>query len=291
MAMRGKDKSGEMNAGAPYRRRSRPVPVSGGLPDWRSLPWRRIVIGAATTAAVLTALWGGGAYLNGSDRFTLQARGVAASGLQRLDESSVTEIFAADVGRSLFAVPLAERRRAILDQPWVRTASVARVWPDQLWIDVEERKPVAYVRTGQRKEGVARLIDADGVLLDPLEGAAFSLPVLDGVEQDEPIEERRPRVRLFEALMADLDSAEPRYGEHVSQVDVADLENAKVTVVHEGDSIELEMGDELFRHRYEIFLKYVVGWKRQFGALGRVDLRYEDQVVVLPLSASGRSGK
>lgn len=291
MAMRGKDKSGETTAGAPYRRRSRPVPVSGGLPDWRSLPWRRILVGAATTAAVLGVLWSGGVFLNSSDRFILQARGVAASGLELLDEESVTKVFATDVGRSLFAVPLAERRRAILDQPWVRSASVARVWPDQLWIDVEERKPIAYVRTGRRKAGVARLIDSDGVLLEPLDGAAFSLPVLDGIDQDEPIEERKPRVRLFEALMADLDSAEPRYGEHVSQVDVADPENAKVTVVHEGDSIELEMGDELFRHRYEIFLKYVAGWKRQFGALGRVDLRYEDQVVVLPLSASGRPGK
>ena len=43
------------------------------------------------------------------------------------------------------------------------------------------------------------------------------------------------------------------------------------------------MGDEMFRHRCETFLKYIENWKQQFGSVGWVDLRYEDQVVVLPV--------
>jgi hypothetical protein len=50
--------------------------------------------------------------------------------------------------------------------------------------------------------------------------------------------------------------------------------------LHGSDIIDLQMGDDQFRHRYALFLKYVEGWKKEFGKVRAVDLRFEGQVAV-----------
>ena len=59
--------------------------------------------------------------------------------------SKVQRVFADDFDRSIFAVPLDERRRRLLAIDWVEDASVSRVWPDRLVVRIRERKPVAFV--------------------------------------------------------------------------------------------------------------------------------------------------
>jgi hypothetical protein len=66
----------------------------------------------------------------------------------------------------------------------------------------------------------------------------------------------------------------------VSEVDVADQENAKAIAVFHGEAVELQMGDEHFRHRFELFMKYYPSWKHEFGAVRSVDLRFKGQVAV-----------
>ena len=61
---------------------------------------------------------------------------------------------------------------------------------------------------------------------------------------------------------------------------MSDPQNARVTTIHEGDVIELQMGQRLFRHRWEVFLSYVDTWKKQYGRVNSVDLRYRGQVAV-----------
>ena len=71
-------------------------------------------------------------------------------------------VFATDFDRSIFAVPLDERRRRLLAIDWVEDASVSRIWPDRLVVRIRERTPVAFVPL---RSGVL-LIDSHGVLLD-----------------------------------------------------------------------------------------------------------------------------
>ena len=45
----------------------------------------------------------------------------------------------------------------------------------------------------------------------------------------------------------------------ISEVDVADPENAKATAAYHGEAIELQMGNEYFRHRFGVFLNQFPG--------------------------------
>src|SRR5580704_15247453 len=91
-------------------------------------------------------------------------------GLNYASRSKVQRIFTPDFNRSIFSVPLAERRRRLLAIDWVEDASVSRIWPDRLEVVVRERRPVAFVFF---RSGVL-LIDSHGVLLDPPSKAQFT---------------------------------------------------------------------------------------------------------------------
>ena len=66
-------------------------------------------------------------------------------GVNYASRAKLLRVFAADCGRSIFAVPLDERRRRLLAVDWVEDASVSRIWPNRLLVRITERKPVAFV--------------------------------------------------------------------------------------------------------------------------------------------------
>ena len=87
------------------------------------------------------------------------------------------------------------------------------------------------------------------------------------------------RVKLYQALLSELDASEPFYSSRISEVDVADPRNARVKTAFDGEMIELQMGEKNFRHRFEVFLEYFETWKKEFGRVASVDLRYKGVVV------------
>lgn len=271
-----------------YRRRKQPVRVRRWIFDWRNWPLRPVLFTATFLAATLGSAFAIERYVAQGDEFRLAEEGLVVTGLERVDEQRVRSVFADDIGKSLLDTPLEARRIAALAVPWVADAAIVRLWPDRIWVNIRERRPTAFVRAPSGNGSLElRMIDDRGVFLDPLSGEEFDLPVIDGVDPDAPREEREKRVRLFERLVAELDAEEPAYSARISQIDVADADNAKVTVVEEGGQVvELLMGDKLFRHRFAVYLQYIDSWNQQFGKVGSVDLRIKDQVVVLPYAAS-----
>lgn len=287
---KGAKKAAEEDSGA-YRRRRRPVRVRRGLADWRSWPWLRIGLAGACLVAAALAVSSLRTYLTSAPRFALSADdGILITGVERLDEAELRRFFSGDEGANILSVPIAERRVELLSKRWVRDATISRRWPNRIWVHIEERNPAAYVRIPEGPRGALtlRMIDDEGVLLEPLEGPRLELPVVDGLTSEVPQEERAARIALLDEMLRELDGDEPAYGDRLSQIDLSEPKNVRVTTVHEGDVIELQLGDELFRHRFGVFDEYIAGWKREFGTVGWVDLRFEDQVIVLPLNQTAK---
>src|SRR5690349_25083191 len=75
-------------------------------------------------------------------RFMLTAPGDGSSlevdGAAHASRPAIEKIFNDDTGASVYLIPLAERRDAIREVPWVREASVARVWPNRVIVRVKE---------------------------------------------------------------------------------------------------------------------------------------------------------
>jgi hypothetical protein len=160
------------------------------------------VIGAVVTVLILVAAF---LIFNRVERFLINDPRFALNGPEGAAETPTLEVagaahashraiqavFAGDSGRSVYMLPLADRRIALRTVDWVKDVSIARIWPNRIVVRILERKPVAFVATAANRFG---LIDADGVILPPA-ADRFTFPVLSGVRVTDKIEERRDRVQ------------------------------------------------------------------------------------------------
>ncbi len=206
-------------------------------------------------------------------RFTLSPQDKDAlkiEGLNHVARGRVARVFAEDFGRSIFSIPIAERRRRLLAIDWVEDASVSRLWPDRLAVRIRERKPVAFVamRAGPL------LVDAAGVLLDPPARAQFAFPVLNGVREEDSEAQRRERVGSFLRLQREFG----QLAGNVSEVDVSDVNDIRIVVRVEDRAIELMLGDENFAARYRNFLDHYQEIRKQSDDARTFDLRLEDRI-------------
>ncbi|MEP6963132.1 MAG: FtsQ-type POTRA domain-containing protein, partial [Acidobacteriota bacterium] len=146
---------------------------------------------------------------------------VVIAGAQHASLESIENVFAQDIGRSLYLVPMQDRLTALHHIAWIRDASIARIWPNRLMVNIAERTPVAFVTLPSSRFG---LIDAEGVILPPA-ADTFNLPVLRGIKPSEPLLIRRASVQRLLRLTADLGEAI----KDISEIDVTDTENVAVS--------------------------------------------------------------
>jgi len=198
-----------------------------------------------------------------SDAITIQ-------GLHHTSRSKVQRVFSADFGRSIFGVPLEERRRRLLAIDWVEDASVSRIWPDRLAVSITERRPVAFVFF---RSGVL-LIDSYGVLLDPPPQAQFTFPVLSGVREDETETQRAQRVHALLKVEEELGLQ----AKDISEVNASDLDNIRIVAQVETRTLEFILGDGNFGQRYQNFLAHYPEIKRRSPEVKSFDLRLEDRI-------------
>ena len=207
--------------------------------------------------------------LNGSEAgtgATLKVVGALHASL-----GAVETVFASDLGRSLYLVPLDERLTTLRTVDWVRDASVARVWPNSLLIRLSERVPVAFLRLPAARFG---LIDGDGVILPRVKGE-FSLPVLAGVKVADSLAKRRDGVQRMLRAATELGSAM----QYISEIDVSDPENVTVSQSGGGGILKLMLGDRNFAVRYRNFQKNYDQIRTHAPDANVLDLRLEDRVI------------
>lgn len=204
-------------------------------------------------------------------------------GMVYAPRSKVMRVFATDFGRSVFAIPLDERRRRLLAIDWVEDASVARIWPDRLIVRLRERQPVAFVFF---RSGVL-LIDRHGMLLDPPPQAQFAFPVLSGVREEETEDQRAEHVRAMLRVEEDLGYL----AKEVSEIDASDPDNIRIVAKAGGRAVELTMGDQNFAARYQNFLAHFAEIEKHSPGVKSFDLRLDDRITAKERDSNQEAGR
>lgn len=206
---------------------------------------------------------------------------IEIAGLRNVTRSQAMEVMGGDIGRNIFFVPLTDRKKQLEQIPWIESATVMRLLPNTLRVDIRERTPVAFVRIGSK----VALMDANGVLLEmppKSAGVKYSFPVIVGAGDSEPLSVRAARMKIFNSLMQSLDSEGAQRSHDVSEVDLSDPEDVKVTVDDPQGSVLIHLGSSDFLNRYKLYLAHAPEWRQQFTKLESVDLRFDGQVIVNP---------
>ncbi|HEX4642967.1 MAG TPA: FtsQ-type POTRA domain-containing protein [Candidatus Acidoferrales bacterium] len=271
-----------------YLRRQKPVEIRKRKFSRKAWPlYRRVLVAVAVALCGGFALYGATSYLLYSPSVLLQsADQIEIRGNRFVSPDAVTEKFSADLGHSVVRVPLTERREALETLPWVEGAHVQRVMPNRIRVEITERTPVAFLRTGSDLS----LIDAHGVILErPAEGE-FHFPVVSGVGESMALVARAQRMDLYAQFMSDIERIQPGATDHVSEADLSDAADLRATLTGIGTSsgnaapVLVHFGDADFGSRYHLLAENIDQWRASAGSVDSVDLRFARQVVVNPES-------
>lgn len=252
---------------------------------WRpASKWGRIGLGAGAVTALAVAflvVHTFKLFLDRDVRFLISGTSsIQTVGLTEVTRADILPVFGEDIGRNIFFVPLAQRRKDLEKIPWVERATVMRLLPDQLRVSIVERRPVAFVRQGQQ----IGLVDANGVLLAMPPAAMskhhYSFPVVTGIDAGDTLVARRARMAVYMRLIKDLDSTGQHLSEQLSEIDLTDPEDARVVMPEQGADILAHFGDDQFLARYQRYKAHIGEWRAQYPRLASVDLRYNQQVVL-----------
>ncbi len=284
----GNDRYGDSGADSSYPDESEYVPQRGRLgARFRTLPRSvggRIVLGVVAfvlLGAVAVAVAGARSYLMHDARFVVASSDdIQITGAEHLTRDQILSVFGADLERNIFRVSLAERQADLERLPWVEHATVMRLLPHVLRVQITERTPVAFVRQGSQ----IGLVDAGGVLLDmPADAPGnphYSFPVLTGLSADEAMSERAAKMAVYEQFLHDLDGSGQHLSDSVSEVDVSDPEDVKALITSGSSDILVHFGEEQFLSRYQEFQQHLAEWKQQYPKLASADMRYDGQIVL-----------
>jgi len=272
-----------------YLRRQKPVEIRRKKFSGRSWPfYRRVLVLGVVGIAGLSAAWTAGRFLlYGQQMLLIKPEQIEVNGNHIVSREAVLQQFVHDRGRSVLRVPLDARRSALEEISWVESATVQRILPNRLRVDLTERTPVAFLRNGTE----LALIDAHGVILDRPHGEDLQFPIVTGLSENMPRQERGKRMQTYQEFMNDIDLVRSGSSDRVSEVDLAnpkDLRAVMTGIASASDpqAVTIHFGAGDFTGKYRMVVENFAQWQASNGRIHSIDLQYAKQVVLNPDTSS-----
>ena len=108
----------------------------------------------------------------------------------------------------------------------------------------------------------------------------YSFPVISGVTAQQSPEERRDRMQLYQHMMQDLNAESERPADQISEVNLADSQDAVLLMPEQGADVKVHLGEEHFLERLHSYQNGIAAWRQQFPRLIGVDLRNGPRAVL-----------
>ncbi len=266
-----------------YLRRQKPLEIRRKKFGGRSWPFYRRVLGwtFAGAAGITVAVATGHFLLYSPKVLLLKADQIELKGNHIVSREAVLQPFAHDRNRSVLLIPLDVRRSQLEELPWVESASIQRILPNHIRVDLTERTPIAFLRDGSE----LALIDAHGVILDRPEGEVLHFPIVTGLPDSLPREEREARMQTYQEFLRDADLVREGSSDRVSEVDLSNTQDLRVVMTglaspNDSQAVTVHFGTGDFAGKYRMLVDNFPQWQANAGRVQSIDLQYSKQVVV-----------
>lgn len=275
-----------------YLRRQKPVEIRRKKFGGRGWPFYRKVLVWSVVAivAIFAAVTARNFLLYSPSMLLAKQDQVELAGNHIVAREAVLQQFLRDRGHSVLSVPLDARRSQIEQLPWVESASVQRILPHHIRVEVTERTPIAFVRNGNE----LALIDSHGVILDRPAGEDFQFPIVTRLSESMPREEREKRMQIFADFLKSIELVRPASTDRLSEVDLGSPKNLSAVMTGlagAGDpqAVTIQFGQGDFTGKYRMLVENFTQWQARSGRVVSIDLQYSRQVVVNPDTGAAKA--
>jgi cell division protein FtsQ len=277
-----------------YLRRQKPVEIRRKKFSGRGgLFYRRLLLLTfAGVVGVSAAIYGMRFLLYSPAMLLLKPDQIELTGNHIVSREAVLQQFVHDRNRSVLRIALDARRSAIEQIPWVESASVQRILPNRIRVELAERTPVAFARNGNE----LALIDAHGVILDRPRGEDLRFPIVSGVSEDLPRDQRERRMQTYQEFVKGIDLVRAGSSEGVSELDLSNPKDLRVVMIGlagptDSQAVTIHFGAGEFTGKYKMLVDNFSQWQANTGRVQSIDLQYMRQVVVNPDTSAGGAAR
>jgi len=277
-----------------YLRRQKPVEIRRKKFGGRSWPfYRRVLFCGVVGIAGISAAWTAGRFLlYGHPMLLVKPEQIEVNGNHIVSREAVLQQFVRDRGRSVLRVPLDSRRSALEEISWVESAMVQCILPNRIRVDLTERTPIAFLRNGTE----LALLDAHGVILDRPHGEDLQFPIVTGLSENMPRDERGKRMQTYQEFLKDIDLVRSGSSDRVSEIDLAnpkDLRAVMTGIANATDpqALTIHFGASDFTGKYRMVVENFAQWQASNGRVHSIDLQYAKQVVLNPDTSTAAATK
>ncbi len=256
--------------------------------------YRRVAGYGVLGVVGIAVAWAGTHFLLYSPKMLLlNDEQIEVTGNHIVTREAVLQSFLRDRNHSVVRVPLDTRRSELEQMPWVESATVQRVLPNRLRVELTERTPIAFLKNGNE----LALVDAQGVILDRPEGEDLHFPIVTGISEDLPREQREKRMQIYQEFIKDIDLVRPGSSDRVSEIELANPKDLRAVITGLGRSnnavpgipdeadaqaVTVHFGSGEFTGKYRMLVENFAQWQANAGHVRSVDLQYARQVVINP---------
>src|SRR5580692_10874148 len=266
-----------------YLRRQKPLEIRRKKFGGRSWPfYRRVLVLTVAGATIATGLTLTVRFLMYSPQvLLLKPDQIELTGNHIVGREAVLQPFVRGRNRSVLRIPLDARRAQLEQLPWVESASVQRILPNRIRVELTERTPIAFLRNGTE----LALIDAHGVILDRPEGEDLHFPIVTGLPDSMPREEREKRMQTYQEFLRDADLVRSGSSDRVSEIDLSNAKDLRVVMTGlasatDSQAVTIHFGNSDFTGKYRMLVDNFAQWQANAGHVQSIDLQYARQVVV-----------
>ena len=257
-----------------FLRRQKPVEIRRrklGGKTWTF--YRRVFFWSAMGLTVLTAAVIATRFaLHSPQMLLLKPDQIQVSGNHIVPQEEIQKLFLHDRNRSLLQIPLDARRSQIQEVSWVEEASVQRILPNRLRVEITERTPIAFFRNGAE----LTLIDAHGVLLDRPEGEDFHFPIVTGLSENMPRDEREKRMKTYAEFKKAIDLVKSGSADRVSELDLGNPRDLHAVLTglsgaNDAQAVTVHFGQGDFTNKYRMLIENFAQWQANAGRVQSID--------------------
>ena len=241
-----------------------------------NLPLRQ-VIGIGLSLFFLITLWGANSWANYRQIF--EVKEIAINGYEILDKKDYQEIVDQFDIRSIHGVKMQKIAETIEANPFVKAARVSRRFPNQITINIVERKPLAILNMDS-----FLMLDSEAVVLpDHPYSQSVLVPILSGFNTAldlYPEGEKTYSIKVMEAvaILNKLSNGYPTLYENISELTLNSHDEYVIILADRPTRVILGKNDVFSKLNILKNFEEALG-QRQLTDYRLLDMRYKKQLV------------
>ena len=257
------------------KRRKRSRTLSNKSPNKLKFgTWARIMTELASKLFLASVigylLFSGYNFLISTPRFQIQD--VTFRGNHVIKNSQILEWLGPVIGKNLIAIDLVGLSKRLSDHPWVKTASIQRIFPQGLEFELTERVPYARVKKDQ-----IYLMDNSGVILSPEKPGYGHLPLI--ILKGSKIK-GVPNGELLNSLKT-MDNFNQLSFFKSNPLEVAELVGpSRILFKARNQGFKIQMSMDQLNEGFKKFMLILDSLEEEKLKTQMIDLSFKDQVVI-----------